>query len=295
MLTMKPIPDTEAASIRGLLDLLGGHAALTLAWDEERVTIDDKDAPQNAGPASPTLQARLQTIINAPHTTAVEIRPSLPFGSFAAVQKLNAAFCLHIEQGVPGAGTAAAIHELWENHTAQTLNGPCKQRFGPAHEAAVDVESAVMTELCGAPRRRVSVFRASGNPAVYVADYFAGYVVIAPTTHTATWHPRNPLASFNLTGAAVDAPATQGLIAQAVTLLQQNPRATAGVTGNLALAIRNEIAVTLREADYHNDDRGQGLDKDHDKGPGASTGNLRSFVDTTPPVGHGQITITAPM
>jgi len=292
-----------------LLQIVGECAALPLELEAEKITIADGGEP-GPRPRSKTLQSSMLRMITDERAAAtLEIATNLTFGLFGQPQRFNAVFALDVADGVREAGVALTIHEMWENYTAQGLPGPWRNRFGPAHQAALGVEAAVVSELAGqhALDRVASVQDKSTGRAVTVLDYRRHYVVISPTgngsgatrkSYSAARHDRRPLRSFTLAGAAMTDPANQKAITEAVETLKVNPRATAGITGGLASRIRNEIAVRLNEDYYLDATRPElGLEKEDDKGKGADLGDLRSFADSaavTDDAPHGQIIIAAP-
>ncbi len=300
--------DGTRADFRELLRISGTYAALQLELKDGKLAVADGSEPGQS-PPSGTLQSRILQMINDKRASArLEIVTSLTFGSFGQPQRFNAAFALDVADRVPQAGVAIMIHEMWENYTAQGLPDPWKKRFGPAHQAAVVAEAAVMSELTGLTLDRVaSVQDRSAGQAVFVLDYHLQYVVISPAgggsgatrnSYFAVRRDRGPLRSLTLANAAMTAPANQTAITEAVAILKENSQATAAITGGLASQIRNEIAVRLKEDLYLDPDHPeQGLEKEDDKGKGADMGDLRSFIDSaavTDDAPHGQIIITTP-
>jgi hypothetical protein len=299
--------NSEAAHFQELLRIIGECAALPLELEAGMVTTADGGKP-GAEPPSKTLQSSMITMIEDNEATAVlDIATSLTFGSYGRPQKFNAAFALDVADGIRQTGVAITIHEMWENYTAQRLAGQWGKRFGPAHQAAVHVENAVMSELTGLPLARVASVRDKSNGrAVTVLDYLQRYVVISPVgsgsgairnSYSAAWRDRLPLGSIGLAGLAITNTANQEAITQAVTILKANPLATAGITGGLASRVRNEIAVQLKEDEYLDGNPELGLEKEDAKGKGADLGDLRSFVDSAPVTDNapdGQVIITTP-
>jgi len=296
------------AHFEELLGIVGECAALPLRLKADKIATAKGSGPGPEPPSS-TLQSRMTEMITDQRITAtLEIATSLTFGLFGRPQRFNAAFALDVADGVREAGVALTIHEMWENYTAQGLPGPWATRFGPAHQAALGVEAAVMSELAGHALDRVaSVQDKSAGRAVTVLDYHWQYVVISPASsgagatrnsYSAARQDRRPLRSFTLAGATMTDPLNQETITEAVKILTANPRATAGITGELASRIRNQIAVTLKEDYYLQEKEPElGLEKEDAKGKGADLGDLRSFVDSTPVTNdapHGQIIITIP-
>ena len=300
--------DGTLADFKELLRISSTYAALQLELKDGKLAVADGSEPGQS-PPSGTLQARMLQMINDKLASArLEIVTSLTFGSFGQSQRFNAAFALDVTDKVPQAGIAIMIHEMWENYTAQGLPGLWKKRFGPAHQAAVVTESAVMSELTGLTLDRVaSVQDRSAGQAVFVLDYHLQYVVISPTgggsgatrhSYSAVRRDRKPVCSLTLANTAMTDPANQTAITEAVAILKKNPQATAAITGGLASQIRNEIAVRLKEDFYLDSDHPeQGLEKEDEKGKGADIGDLRSFVDSaavTDDAPHGKIIITTP-
>lgn len=296
------------AEFNELLQIVSQCAALRLELEDEKIVIAGEGEP-GRHPLSGTLRSTMLEMIKDEQIAAsLEITTSLIFGSFGQTQRFNAAFALDVAGGVQAAGVAIMIHEMWENYMAQRLPGPLKKRFGPAHAAAVGVESAVMSELTGLPLDRVASLQdRSAGGVVTVLDYRLQYVVISPAgsgsgairgRYSAARRDRQSLRSLTLAGAAITDQANQGIIGDAVAILQEYPRATAGITGRFASRIRNEIAARLKEDFYLDASEPElGLEKEDDKGKGADLGDLRSFADSTAVTGdapYGQVSITTP-
>jgi hypothetical protein len=303
--------DNDAARdhLEELLGRVGGHAALPLEVGFGRVELPEEFDPNSGVPRSAMLRSSMLEMINSALSVDVKGLPTLPFGSYALVQKLNAAFALDVEDAAPPFGVGAAIHEMWENFVAKAQNDrPWNRRFGAAHSAAVAVESRVVSELAGRPLNRVASLRHQDKGRVtYVLDYYDLFVTVSSVGgglgfgrggHSARTAAPATIGSVTLADAVALSEANKAVIAQAVTLLKENPLATAGVTGPLARGIRNAIAVALEEDVYNDeDDPGAGLAKEHDKGAGADLGDLRAFVDPAPGVAnapHGQIILRMP-
>lgn len=285
------------AEFSELLRIISECAALPLELHGDTISRDNPGAE----PRSATLRASMIHMVDdEAATVTVQIVTNSTFGLYGQPQRLNAAFALDVANGVQAAGIAIAIHEMWENYTAQRGSGDWKKRFGAAHSAALGVESQVMSELTGlAGLDRVASIKAKakGSPAD-ILDYLQRYVVITPVQnrYSAALRDRRPLESLNLADGTLTDQAEA--IGAAVKTLGANPQATAGITGRLANQVRNEITVKLKEDFYLDEDHPElGLEKEDDKGAGADLGDLRSFADRSPVTDdarHGRIIISAP-
>ena len=163
------------ADTTSLTGLLGPNAGLALGRDVLTSQIQIAAVLPGA-PPSPTLRARLTTIINDPNQHAEialnQAQPGVLLGAFpqppdltaTRVQRVDIDDLLALEAGAPGNGVALAMHEIEENYQAHGVPAvPGNNRFPNAHQAAIDLaESPVAAELVG-PGRRIAEIAVAGT------------------------------------------------------------------------------------------------------------------------------------
>jgi outer membrane protein OmpA-like peptidoglycan-associated protein len=194
LVTFGTLPD-----VNSLLGLIGPRAGLALNLDvaTNQVRIG---AVLPAAPPSPTLRARLTTIINhaTQHAEVIVGRgqPQVMVGAFpqpedlrvTRVQQIDIDDLLAIEAGAPGSGVALAAHEIEENFRAHGLRAVAGVgRFRQTHERATELESRVAAELVGPGRRVAEVIQAtSPTTQTIVFDYENYYLVFTTRLDVAT-------------------------------------------------------------------------------------------------------------
>jgi hypothetical protein len=276
--------------VQNLLRLLGKAASLELAVFAEDVNLGSG--------TSDRLRASLKAIIEDAHKPAqLDVNFNGDFGLFSDWQKLNVVDALGIEAGAAGMGTAIAIHEIWENYAAQNNDGTMGQ-YGPAHAAALEVESVVASELTERAGRRVAaVTVGAGIEKGFVLDYEDYFLVLKGKPENkrdtgrfaAEFSDRYPVESVEIAGVTAGHRVAAKLVATAVSELTQKPRATARLTGRRlaneepdvarqrAEAVRCAIIVALGEDEYA-EDEGIELSQVKSRGRGADLGVRRPWT-----------------
>lgn len=141
------------------VNLLGTAAgySLTRTFRNPQVRII-RIRPGN--PPSPSARSQLKKMIDHP-TQHAEVhvgtaQPGVAVGAFpiapSMIQLVDIDDIRNLNATTPGAGTAKAYHELFENWTHHGAGTP---GFGVSHEQGVEIESSVVEEL-GTPGRRMA-------------------------------------------------------------------------------------------------------------------------------------------
>ncbi len=277
-------------NVKNLLKLLSKAASLDLAVFAEKVSLKST--------TSERLRVSLKTMIgDDDKSTQVNVNFTGDFGLFSDWQKLNVVDALGIEDSVEGMGTAIAIHEIWENYAARNIDGTLGE-YGPAHAAALAVESVVASELTEQVGNRVAaVTVGSGAGKGFVLDYENFFLVLeakpqdqwATGRFAAELSDRYSVSSTDIAGVTAGQRVAAELVATAVAELKGNPRATAQLTGRRlaneepevarqrARAVRSAIVVALGEDDYA-EPEGIELSQVKLRGRGADLGVRRPWV-----------------
>ncbi len=163
---------------------------------------------------------------------------------------------------------------VWENYAARNNDGTLGQ-YGPAHAAALEVESAVAGELTGRAGNRVAaVTVGAGAGKGFVLDYEDYFLVLEAKPRdqwgtgrfAAEFSDRYEAGSAEIAGVTAGQRVAAELVATVATDLTQNPRATARLTGRRlanegpevarqrAQAVRSAIIVALGEDEYAEDE-----------------------------------------
>ena len=165
--------------IRALFDLLESPSGLTLKYDpkSEEVSI----SASRATPPSLALRLRLEEIIDDPRLHS-ELHLGGPqkgvsFGKFpdagSLIQEIDIENLTRLEAGAPGNGVAILFHEIVENYRAHAGSD-----YNVSHEAALEAERQVASELVRPGRRVARTIVDKGNGAIrWVFDYEQYFLV----------------------------------------------------------------------------------------------------------------------